>query len=168
MIMLARPRKNSPARSLCLAALVLGLTAALPVCAAAETLQVSFTVEPYTSLELTESSIAFAPVPPGSSVEQTVQAIVKANVTWELRISGTQSATGPDGSGVMFYSRIYACDFRSVWEDISTVLTRLYTNQPPTDDQGVVVDIPLRFEADFNDPPGTYQTQIQLTLVPII
>jgi len=100
--MLARPRKNSPARGLCLAALVLGLTAALPVCAAAETLQVSFTVEPYTSLELTESSIAFAPVPPGSSVEQTVQAIVKANVTWELRISGTQSATGPDGSGVMF------------------------------------------------------------------
>ena len=104
--MLARPRKNSPARSLCLAALVLGLTAALPVCAAAETLQVSFTVEPYTSLELTESSIAFAPVPPGSSVEQTVQAIVKP-MSRELRISGTQSATGPDGSGVMFIRDLY-------------------------------------------------------------
>lgn len=136
--------------------------------AAAETVLVSFTVEPYTLLELPEPSISFSPVPPGSSVEQTIKAIVKANVTWELRISGTQSARASDGSTVGISSRIYAYDFRNSWEDISAVTTRICINQPPTDTEGVTVDIPLRLEADYNDPPGTYQTEIQLTLVPMI
>lgn len=165
---MAIPRMRSLARGFCLPAVVLGLVTALCCCAAAATLDVHFTVEPYTILELPQTSISFAPVPPGSAVEQTVQAVVKANVSWELRISGTQSGRAADGSSVTFNSRIYVLDFFGSWESLETHTQRVTINQPPTDPQGVVVDIPLRLEADFNDPPGTYQTQIQLTLVPLI
>lgn len=134
--------------------------------ALAETLLVNFTVAPYAMLELVTPNLAFPPVNPGDTVEATVQVLVRANVSWELRVLGSQAARTEDGAQIEVHSRIYAHDYVGYWEDISSVLTRVIVNHPPTTSEGVLVAIPLRLEGSFNDPPGTYQTQIELTLVP--
>lgn len=155
---------------ICAAFLGLGLLPLLGAAgqASAETILVSYTVEPYLLLELTTPSIVFPPVAPGEIVEQTVEAVVKANVPWNLRIVGTLTATTADGSIVDMYSRLSAYSEFGLWEQISGVTSNVVFNHPPTDSSGIQVKIPLRLEGDFNDPPGTYQTELQLILVPQI
>lgn len=155
---------------ICAAFLGLGLLPLLGAAgqASAETILVSYTVEPYLLLELTTPSIVFPPVAPGEIVEQTVEAVVKANVPWNLRIVGIQTASTQDGSIIEIASRLLVKNHLDFWEQITAVTSNVVLNHPPTDSSGIQVKIPLRLEGDFNDPPGTYQTELQLILVPQI
>lgn len=134
--------------------------------ALAETLLVNFTVAPYAMLELVTSNLAFPPVNPGDTVEATVQVLVRANVSWNLRIFGSRYAETQEGGSVEIASRILVKEYLGAWTGFSDISPYVIVNHPPTTSEGVLVAIPLRLEGSFNDPPGTYQTQIELTLVP--
>ncbi len=136
--------------------------------ASAETMLVSFAVEPCAILDLTVSNLVFPPVYPGEVVDEVVQVLVKSNVMWELRVKGSQSAENQDGTVVTVASKIQVYDYLGYWENISDVLARVMVNQAPTDSEGLLIDIPLRLQGDFSDPPGTYLTEIEFTLVPQI
>ncbi len=132
----------------------------------AEKIRVSFTVEPYALLEILTPNLVFPPVNPGEMVEEIVSLLVKANVAWDLRIVGSRSAETEDGTDVDVHSSILVKDHLDMWEKITEISPRIMINQTPTDSDGIPLQIPLRLEADFNDPPGTYETQIEFTLVP--
>ncbi len=134
----------------------------------AETMMVSFAIQPSAVLDLVTPSLAFSAVNPGEVVEETVQVLVKSNVSWELRIKGNQSAETEDGSLVAIASRILVLDYLGAWEGLFESAQRILINQSPTNSQGTLVDVSLRLEGDFSDPPGTYGTEIEFTLVPQI
>lgn len=136
--------------------------------ASAETMLVSFEVQPCAILDLTVANLVFPPVYPGEVVSEVVQVLVKSNVMWELRVKGNQSAETQDGTLVNVTSQIQVFDYLGYWENICEIAPRIVVNQPPTDSEGLIIDIPLRLQGDFSDPPGTYVTEIEFTLVPQI
>jgi hypothetical protein len=158
--------KASLFRCLTLSVVSLFVLFAAVGCISAQTVSVSFTVEPYFMIELTTPSITFSSVSPGESVEQSLEALVKSNVPWNLRVEGTSTAKRADGTIVEVNSCLYVMREAEIWENISALVSDVIVNHPPTDSSGVRVSIPLKLEGDFRDPPGTYTTEIKVTLVP--
>lgn len=158
--------KASLFRCLTLSVVSLFVLFAAVGCISAQTVSVSFTVEPYFMIELTTPSITFSSVSPGESVEQSLEALVKSNVPWNLRVAGIQTAETAEGNAVEVASRISIFSYKDSWESISGSSAYFLINHPPTDSSGVRVSIPLKLEGDFRDPPGTYTTEIKVTLVP--
>lgn len=158
--------KASLFRCLTLSVVSLFVLFAAVGCISAQTVSVSFTVEPYFMIELTTPSITFSSVSPGESVEQSLEALVKSNVPWNLRVEGIQTAETAEGNAVEVASRISIFSYKDSWESISGSSAYFLINHPPTDSSGVRVSIPLKLEGDFRDPPGTYTTEIKVTLVP--
>lgn len=134
---------------------------------AAESMMVTFEVQPTAVLEL-PSNFVFSPVTPGQTREDVIEVLVKANVSWDLQLSGSQTAQTLDGTDVSVTSAIEVLDHQEDWRKCQSISIYIRTAQPATDSEGTIIAIPVRIQGDFNDPPGTYHTSLEFTLVPQI
>ena len=141
---------------------VLGLSA---VGQGSQSMTLNFEIESSVALEL-PASFDLPPVTPGQTVEASLPVIVKANVEWDLRVVGSQSATDALGQVVVFGSALETRDFLGGWEPITHFAQVICQTEPPTPSEGQEVTVELRMIGDFADPPGIYHTQLDFTLVP--
>ncbi len=97
---------------------------------------------------------------PGQISEGTLDVKVWANAPWILM---AKMADGGEPGGKFECSELWG-----TWQQLDSIDKAVYESENPTSVDGVELSIPFRFRADYDDAPGEYSVEIELTVVPRI
>lgn len=107
--------------------------------------------------------LIFEPVAPGQTTYRELIITVWSNVDWELMVA-TIGEDMPGGlRGQIEFNRS-----DGVWAPLGKLAYPVRSNQPLTGPTGSEVTIPFRFTGSFEDTPGNYSFQVELTVVPAL
>ena len=110
------------------------------------------------SIACEEDNLAFGTLSPEQTVQKELELTVWSNVPWDLyaAFSGTGELPGV----------LEVQDHRGVWLDVGRSSKVVLWGQPETGRDGSALTIPVRFTSSYSDAPGTYEFQIEFTVVP--
>ncbi len=96
---------------------------------------------------------------PGQISEGTLDVKVWANAPWIL-----MAKMGNEGPAGIFEHRSIGAS----WVELGSAETTVFESENATGVEGREFSIPFRFRADYDDAPGEYSVEIELTVVPRI
>ena len=113
---------------------------------------------PAAAFTLSETAVPGVPV-----VSQTLSIVVRSNAAWGLQISSDESLGmlreydrslgGYVVGGQMLGPLEWATNVNGPWTPVSSTPTNMFTNLPPTGEQGATVGFVLRVTPSFDDQP---------------
>ncbi|NLM41895.1 MAG: hypothetical protein GX199_06250 [Firmicutes bacterium] len=110
------------------------------------------------SIACEEDNLAFGTLSPEQTVQKELELTVWSNVPWDLYVDYTGTGDLPGLLEVQ--------DERGVWLSLGDNSRMVLFDQPETGRDGSALTIPVRFTSSYSDAPGTYEFQIEFTVVP--